>query len=251
MTIAFSLYLFVLGLVCGSFFNVVGLRVPVKKSIVHPPSHCTSCGMRLAKRDLVPVFSYLLAGRKCRQCGAPVSFVYPLGELATGLLFAAVYLRFGISLELIAGLLLVSLAVIVTVSDLSYMLIPNSVLLAFLPLFIFARLVYHEQPLWQYALGAVLGGGALLLVHVASRGGMGFGDIKLFAVCGLVVGPSELAVALLVACLTGTVIGGLLLLLRIVRRKQPIPFGPFLALGTLAAYFFGDAMIRGYLSILS
>lgn len=251
MTITIALYLFVLGLVCGSFFNVVGLRVPVKKSIVHPPSHCTGCGTRLTKRDLMPVISYLLARGRCRHCHASVSVVYPLGELATGLLFVAVYLRFGLSLELLAGLLLVSLAVIVSVSDLAYMLIPNRILLFFLPLLLLARVLHHDLPLWQYALGALAGGGVLLLIHLASRGGMGLGDMKLFAICGLVLGTVQIGTALLLACLAGTLIGGMLLLLGIVKRKQPIPFGPFLAFGTLAAYLFGDALLSEYWSILS
>lgn len=250
MTIAIAIYLFIVGLVCGSFFNVVGLRVPAKQSVIRPPSHCTSCNTRLGSRDLVPVFSWLLAGGRCRHCGAKVSFVYPLGELVTGILFAGMFLRFGLSLELMSALLLVSLAVIISVSDLKYMLIPNKVLLFFLPFLIAARILHHELPLWQYIVGALFGGGILLLVHLFSGGRMGFGDIKLFAVLGFVIGFPNTVVALLLACLLGVMVGGALQLLRLIQRKQPVPFGPFLAVGSLMAYVCGQAIIDGYFSIL-
>ncbi|TYP70111.1 prepilin peptidase [Paenibacillus methanolicus] len=251
MTIGIAIYLFILGLVCGSFYNVVGLRVPAKQSVVRPPSHCTSCSTRLRSRDLIPVASYLLAKGKCRHCGAKVSFVYPLGELLTGLLFVAMFLRFGLTLELVAALLLISLAVIITVSDLKYMLIPNKILLAFLPLLVLARIIHHDMPLWQYALGAIFGGGILLLVNLVSGGKMGLGDVKLFAVFGLILGVPNTIVALLLACLLGTVIGLTLQLLHLIQRKQPVPFGPFLALGTIIAFAYGQTIIDGYFSIIA
>ncbi|REE66672.1 type 4 prepilin peptidase 1 [Paenibacillus taihuensis] len=251
MTTAIAIYLLLIGLICGSFFNVVGLRVPKKQSLLYPPSTCGSCGTRLRKRDLVPVFSYLFARGRCRHCKKQVSLLYPLGESATGLLFMLMYIRIGLSLELVAALLFVSLCIIVTVSDLVYMLIPNNVLLAFLPLVLIVRLFQHGEPLWHYGLGALLGGGILLLVHIVSRGQMGLGDVKLFALFGLIIGFKSIIVALLLACLAGTLIGGLLMLIRRVRRKQAIPFGPFLALGSLIAYCYGDAIIDWYLNVLT
>ncbi|SFT29457.1 A24 family peptidase [Paenibacillus sp. BC26] len=251
MTTALAIYFFILGLVCGSFFNVVGLRVPLRQSLIHPPSHCTSCQTRLRKRDLIPLFSYLFARGRCHHCGITVSPVYPFGEAITGILFMSMFLLLGTSLELLTGLLLVSLSIIITVSDLKYMLIPNKVLIAFLPLLVLARLLHHDQPLWHYAVGAILGGGMLLLINLLSRGQMGLGDAKLFFVCGLAIGLPHILVAMLLACLTGSIVGGTLQLFHLVKRKQPIPFGPFLAIGTLAAYCFGDDLIKGYLAIIT
>ncbi|MBP3966848.1 prepilin peptidase [Paenibacillus lignilyticus] len=251
MTTALAIYLFILGLVCGSFFNVVGLRVPLKQSLIHPSSHCTSCQTKLRKRDLIPLFSYLFARGRCRHCGTSVSPLYPLGEFITGLLFMSMFLYSGLGTELFTGLLLVSLSVIITVSDLKYMLIPNNVLLTFLPMLLLSRLLHHDQPLWHYAVGALLGGGMLLLINLISRGQMGLGDAKLFFVCGLAIGLPHILVAMLLACLTGSIVGGTLQLLHLVKRKQPIPFGPFLAIGTLAAYCFGDDLIKGYLAIIT
>lgn len=248
MTTLIAIYITFIGMVLGSFYNVVGLRVPAGISIVKPPSKCGSCGTRLKSRDLIPVFSYLLTGGRCRTCGTRISVLYPLGEAATGLLFLWVYLRFGLTAEGATGFLLVSMLVMVTVADLKYMLIPNKILLVFLPAFVVLISLSPNGPLWQHALGAVLGGGVVYLL--AWFGGMGMGDVKLFALCGWIVGFPGVILAFLAACFLGTVAGGMLLLLGIVKRKQPIPFGPWLAAGTLITYGYGSQIIGGYLSLI-
>lgn len=248
MTIFISIYITLLGMILGSFYNVVALRVPVGESLLHPPSHCPNCNTRLKARDLLPVISYLLSAGKCRYCGTKVSPLYPLGEAATGLLFLWVYLQFGLTVNGIVGLLLVSLAVIVTVADLKYMLIPNKVLLFFLPLLLILVLFFPEGPLWHHLLGGAIGGAVIL--PFALLGGMGVGDVKLFALLGLVIGFPNVILAFLLACLLGSVVGGILILLGIVQRKQPVPFGPWLALGTLIAYGYGSHLIGLYLSFI-
>lgn len=248
MTIFIASYITLLGLILGSFYNVVALRVPAKESLLHPPSHCPNCNTRLKARDLFPVISYLLSGGKCRYCGTKVSALYPLGEVATGLLFLWVYLQFGLTGRGAIGFILVSLAVIVTVADLKYMLIPNKVLLFFLPLLLILVLFFPEGPLWQHLLGAVLGGGILLLF--ALFGGMGVGDVKLFALLGWVIGFPNVILAFLIACLLGSVAGGMLILVGVVKRKQRIPFGPWLVVGALISYGYGSHIIGAYLSLL-
>lgn len=237
-----------LGLVLGSFFNVVALRVPVGKSIISPPSCCGNCGTRLGSKDLIPVFSYLASRGKCRYCKSSLSLLYPAGELLTGLLYLWVAVHFGITIEGLIGLLLVSMAVIVTLSDLTYMRIPNPILLFFLPLFLLYVVFFSSAPWWDHALGGLLGGGIILLF--ASKGGMGMGDVKLFALCGLVLGFSELILAFLIACLLGTIVGGILMLSGRVSRKQPIPFGPWIMAGTLISFGYGSQIIEGYLSLI-
>src|SRR4051812_34622780 len=115
---------FLYGLVFGSFFNVVGLRIPKGESIVRPPSHCTVCNRNLTFKDLVPVFSYVFLKGRCRGCGTKIHWVYPVMELATGLLFTFAFYQLGFTLELVVALLFISLLVIITVSDIAYMLIP-------------------------------------------------------------------------------------------------------------------------------
>ncbi|GFZ88272.1 type 4 prepilin-like proteins leader peptide-processing enzyme [Paenibacillus marchantiophytorum] len=251
MTILIVIYVFIVGLVLGSFFNVVALRVPAKQSIIRPPSACPKCETQLKSRDLLPVISYLWTRGKCRYCASKVSLLYPLGELVTGLLFVWVYLHVGFHPEAILALLLVSLLIIITVSDLTSMLIPNKILLFFLPFLAGLRFVFPgEQTWWSYALGAVIGCGLIVLISILSRGGMGMGDAKLLLVCGLVLGLAHIVVAFILACLIGTLIGGLLLMLKIIKRKQPIPFGPYLALGILISYGYGSDLIKMYVTLL-
>ncbi|BCG61313.1 prepilin peptidase [Paenibacillus sp. URB8-2] len=248
MTIFIAIYITLLGLILGSFYNVVALRVPAGESLKSPPSHCTSCGTRLKARDLIPVFSWLAAGGKCRYCGTRVSPLYPLGELATGLLFLWSYLQFGLNGSGITAMMLSSLAVIVTVSDLKFMLIPDKALLFFLPILLLLTLLFPGGPLWLHLLGAAIGGGVIL--PFALFGGMGMGDVKLFALLGWVIGFPNVLLAFFTACLLGTLVGGTLQLLGVVGRRQPIPFGPWLAVGGLLAYGYGSQIIGGYLSLI-
>ncbi|MBA9084227.1 leader peptidase (prepilin peptidase)/N-methyltransferase [Fontibacillus solani] len=201
--------------------------------------------------DLIPIFSYLLSRGKCRHCNSRVSLVYPLGELATGLLFVWIYLNFGNSWETLIGLLLVSLSVIITVSDLKYMLIPNRILLAFAPLFLVLRFLYPMESVWLHFWGAIAGGGVLLFIVVITRGGMGLGDVKLFCLLGWVLGLYNIIPAFLIACLIGSVVGGVLLLFKLIKPKQPIPFGPFLLIGSLLSSAYGSTIINFYLSIFN
>lgn len=250
MSIFIAIYVTLLGLILGSFYNVVALRIPVGESIIHPPSRCSSCGTRLRTRDLIPVFSFLFSGGKCRYCSAKLSALYPLGEAATGLLFMWVYLRTGLTGESLVGLTLVSLGVIVTVTDVKYMRIPNKVLLFFTPIFILLRITFPEYSFWSHILGAFAGGGIILLIILISGGGMGMGDAKLLALCGLVIGLPNTLLALFIACVLGTLVGGVLMLAGIIKRKQHIPFGPWLIIGIWIAYGYGSQIISGYLSLI-
>ncbi len=227
---------------------MVALRVPVGKSVINPPSSCGNCGTRLRAMDLIPVASYLVSRGKCRYCGDSLSLLYPAGEAITGFLYLWVVLRFGITPEGGIGLLLVSMTVIVSLSDLKYMRIPNKVLLFFTPLLLLGVGFFPSSPWWHHVLGALLGGGIILIF--ALRGGMGMGDVKLFALCGLVLGVPELILAFLIACLLGTVVGGGMMLVGRVSRKQPIPFGPWLMIATLIAYGYGSQIIKAYLSLI-
>ena len=146
MEIAYTVFAFIFGLVFGSFYNVVGLRVPKKESIVSPPSHCTNCNRQLTALDLIPVFSYVFLGGKCRSCGVKISPIYMVTELVTGLLFAFAYWQIGWQPELAVALFFISLLVIINVSDIAYMLIPDKILLFFGPLLIIARIFSPLEP---------------------------------------------------------------------------------------------------------
>lgn len=243
----FYIIVLLYGLLLGSFYNVVGLRVPLKQSIVKPRSHCPYCQHTLRPYELIPVVSYLLQGGKCRRCKAPVSFLYPAVELATGLLFVLAPLLMGWTLELIIAWTLISLMVIVYVSDIKYMIIPDKVLLVFAVIFLLERIFLPLSPWWDSLLGATAGFFLLLFIAVISKGGMGGGDIKLFAVIGLALGTKLVLLTFFFATIFGAVFGLAGMLIGKVEKGKPIPFGPYIALGSLTAYFFGQRILDWYL----
>ena len=244
-----NLYLFsifITGLILGSFFNVVGLRVPLKQSIVAPRSACPQCGHQLRALELIPVLSFLFQGGKCKRCKKPISPLYPIVELLTAVLFVMAPLILGWNWEVIIAWTLISLFMIIFVSDVTYMLIPNKILLAYSAIFIIERLFFPLMPWWNSLVGAAVGFVLLLSIAVVSNGGMGGGDIKLFAVIGFVVGTKTVLLSFFLATLYGAAFGIAALLLRKVKRGNPIPFGPFIAVGTLTAYYCGDVILQYY-----
>lgn len=249
MTIIYIFLFFIYGLVFGSFFNVVGLRVPKGESIVRPPSHCTVCDRNLTIKDLVPVFSYVFLKGKCRGCGTKIHWMYPVMELASGLLFAFAYYQLGFTLEFVVALLFISLLVIITVSDIAYMLIPDKILLFFLIPLIVLRVFEPLSPWWDSIVGAVVGFGVLFLIAIVSKGGMGGGDIKLFFVIGLVLGWVPTLLTLFLASIIGTVIGVISLRRTKQGRKTPIPFGPSIAIAAIIAYFYGESLVDWYVNL--
>jgi len=251
MDIVYMLLFFMYGLVFGSFFNVVGLRVPKGESIVHPPSHCPTCNRRLTAIDLVPFFSYLLLKGKCRGCGTKISLMYPLMELVTGILFAFAYHQLGFSYELIVAILFISLLVIITVSDLAYMLIPNKILLLFAILLAAARFLSPLDPWWDSITGAVLSFLLLLAVAILSKGGMGGGDIKLFFVIGIVLGFIHSLLTLFIAAVIGAITGTIVLKKTVKGKKTPVPFGPSIAAAAIIVYFYGHDIVGWYAQLLN
>ncbi|MCP2035068.1 leader peptidase (prepilin peptidase)/N-methyltransferase [Planomicrobium sp. HSC-17F08] len=248
MFITYTAFFSIFGLVFGSFYNVVGLRVPKNESIAFPPSHCTKCNRQLTALDLVPVFSYLFLRGRCRSCGEKIHWVYPLMEAITAVLFAISFWQLGFQPELIVALIFVSLLVIITVSDIAYMLIPDKVLLPVGIVLLALRLFIPLDPWWDALLGAAVGFGILLLIAIVSKGGMGGGDIKLFFVIGLVLGTSGTLMTLFFASLIGAIAGIVQLRVRNQDRKTPVPFGPSIALGAVITYFWGDALLNWYMN---
>lgn len=245
------LLLFLYGCTLGSFYNVVGLRIPLKKPIVTSRSACTTCGRQLKPYELIPVISYLFQGGKCRGCQSRISPIYPIFELLTGVLFMTAPLVIGWSGELVVALTLISMFMIIIVSDIHYMLIPDKILIWFAGIFLLERIFWPLTPWWDSILGAVIGFILLLVIALVSKGGMGGGDIKLYALLGLVLGFKLVLLSFFFSTLFGAVIGGLALLFRIVKRRQPIPFGPFIAAGTLTAYYWGTDLINLYIHFLN
>ena len=240
---------FVLGLFVGSFFNVLIHRLPREESIVRPPSHCPRCQHRLGPGELIPLFSYLYLAGKCRYCGEPVSPTYPLVEAATGLIFAGTFLFYGPTSHFVAALVFFSLLFLSARIDIEHKIIPDQLTLPGIIAGLVFALILPGITLGQSLLGLLFLGGLLLAVAMVSRGGMGGGDIKLGAAMGAFLGLPQALLALIMASVLGSLVGGTLILLRFMSRKEAFPFGPFLALGGAISFIWGQQIIAWYLQL--
>ena len=260
--IAFTLA-FTLGACIGSFLNVVVYRIPAGISLIHPPSRCSQCRHSLGATENVPVFGWLWLRGRCRWCKTKISSRYPTVETTTGLIFMLVFWRFGYSLETIGYWAFLSWLLSLSLIDLDTMTLPASLTKSGLVL----GLIF--QGVWGWQLGQGQGianqlmfgtGGALmgiwLLEIIALLGSimlgqqaMGDADGKLMATIGAWIGWKYVLVSSFVACGLGAVVGGGAIALGILGQKQPMPFGPFLALGGAISLFFGDAIVDAYLNI--
>jgi leader peptidase (prepilin peptidase)/N-methyltransferase len=176
--------------------------------------------------------------------------IYPIVEAFTGFLFAFSFMKIGFEVELVTALFFVSMLMIIFVSDITYMLIPNKILLFFLPFFILMRFLSPLTPWYDAIIGAIVGFGLIALIIIVSQGGMGAGDMKLFGVIGIVLGWKNVLLAFFIAAFLGAIIGGILMLVNKVKKKQPIPFGPYIVIGALISYFYGEQILTFYLSLL-
>ena len=266
MLIAPLILFFVVGAVVGSFLNVVADRVPAGQSIISPPSHCPNCQRRIASRDLIPIFSYIWLKGRCRYCRFVIPIRSFLVELLTGILFAFLYWHYGLSWDLAIVIVFCCLFIILIVTDLETGILPNKIVYPGMILaFVFAGLgsIFRFMPsfiadvfplfagLWiaNAAIGGVAGFVILLVIALIFRGGMGWGDVKLAGLIGLSVGFPLILVAIFLAVVTGGLAAIILLLLKIRRRKEAIPFGPFLALAAMLTLFWGSDLLYWYLKV--
>lgn len=242
-------FAFVGGMITGSFVGVVAHRIPRGASIVGPRSVCDSCESQIAAYDNIPVLSWLALRGRCRHCDAGIPLRYPLIELALGIAFAAtaIVLRDDPA-QLVLGLVFVAVLATITLTDLERRVIPNSILLAAAVAGVAIFAATDPVSLPERAVSALAAGGLLLVIGLVYPRGMGMGDVKLVAVMGLYLG-SSVATALLVAVLSGGLVGVAVMLARGSRgRKVAVPFGPFLALGGVVALLAGDQLIDAYLN---
>lgn len=237
------------GLALGSFLNVVAARVPRRTSIVKPASACMECKTPIARRDNVPVLSWLLLRGRCRNCGVRISPLYPAVELATALLVAACVWAFGLSGEMVVAAFFCAVLVAVSAIDLTHRIIPNRIVLPAFVVVLVAQTLLEPSPQW--AIGALAASGFLFLAVLAYPAGMGMGDVKLCLLMGAALGKL-VPVALMVGMLAALVPAVFLLARHGSKaRKMGIPFGPFLALGSIVALFFGDGIMDWYLDFLT
>jgi leader peptidase (prepilin peptidase)/N-methyltransferase len=257
MTALVVAYAAVVGLVVGSFLNVVVWRVPRGESVVRPRSRCPRCATPIAPRDNVPVLSWLLLRGRCRHCGEPISKRYPLVELLTGAVFGGLAARLGASWALPAFLYLGAVCVALALIDLDTKRLPNvltlpSYAVGFVLLAAAALLDGEPGRIVRVLAGMAICYGFYFLLAFAYPAGMGFGDVKLAGVLGLYLGYlgwTEVAAGLFLGFLLGGAFGALALLLRRASRKTQVPYGPFMVLGAFVAIWAGHALGALYLGL--
>ena len=248
MNFALAAVAFAPGLALGSFLNVLAARVPRQRSIVHPGSACMSCAAPIAWYDNLPVVSYVLLRGRCRSCRTPIGLLYPVVELTAALLVAASVLAFGLTFEAVIASFFCCVLVAISAVDLEHRIVPNVIVLPATAIALPAQTLLHLSP--EYALAALGASLFLFLAVLAYPAGMGMGDVKLALFMGAVLGKT-VGVALMIGMLAA-LIPGLYLLARhgSKARKMGIPFAPFLALGSVIALFWGDALLSAYLDVL-
>jgi leader peptidase (prepilin peptidase)/N-methyltransferase len=236
------------GLIVGSFLNVVVHRLPRGESLTHPRSRCPSCATQLRAVDNVPVVSWLALRGRCHHCGAPVSARYPLVELTTGALYAAVVASQDDAVRIVLGLLLVTALVPIALIDLDHRIIPNRITGPAAIAAVIAIAALDADFLPEAAIAAAAGGGFFFIAAVLYPRGMGMGDVKLAGMLGLYLGRA-VAPAILIALVAGVVLGAAIIARKGAKegRKTAVPFGPFLALGGLVAFFVGNELVDAYL----
>ena len=264
-------FVFLFGACIGSFLNVVIYRIPAGLSLVHPPSRCPQCNHRLGKTENVPVLGWLWLKGRCRWCKTPISPRYPIIEAVTGIIFLLVFWQFGYSLETIGYCAFLSWLLSLSMIDFDTMTLPGSLTKSGLVLgLVFQAIIgwqkvgaHRDAPLLSGIAnqlifgigGAVLGIWLLEIIGligtiIIGQQAMGDGDGKLMATIGAWLGWKYILLGGFLACGVGSIIGGGAILLGILNRKQPMPFGPFLALGAALTLFFGDRIINAYVNLL-
>lgn len=249
MAIVFA---FLSGLAIGSFLNVVIDRVPRGEDIVVKPSHCDYCKQRLRWYELIPLLSYLLQGGRCRRCHKRLSWQYPLIEFITGVGFVSVYLLgFTSLLDLVMKCAIFAAGLVIFMIDRKHQIIPDSMLIGILLATVVLALPLSGADRLTHVITAVSCGGFFLALWLGTKGrGIGFGDVKLAFVLGLLLGFPGALIACYVAFLTGAIWGVILMITHKARMKSRIAFGPFLLLGIVVSHVFGAAIWAWWLGII-
>lgn len=246
-TIFFSIIIFLYGIIIGSFLNVCIYRIPKKENIVTTRSHCMSCGYQLRWYDLIPLFSWLALGGRCRKCKAKISVQYPAIEALNGVLYLIVFLCYGVSIETLLYCLMASALLALSVIDFRTFEIPLgfNVFIAVLGL---VRVLTDLTNWREYAVGFFAVSVVLYIIYVLTKGrGIGGGDIKLMAASGLLLGWKCNILAFLLGCIIGSVIH--LLRMRFTKAERVLALGPYLSIGIYISALWGTRLIDWYLSL--
>lgn len=243
-----SISFFILGTIIGSFLSVCICRIPAGESIVYPPSHCSNCKSNIKPYDLIPIVSYVILRGKCRYCKEKISIKSPLMELFTGIMFLSLYLKYGLTLELIKYLILFSFLIVIGCIDYNTTDVYFSTTSTGIGIGILFLVInwYFKLPIKTYFLGAIIGGIFILLIAVLT-GGMGFGDVEICILSGIYIGTKLTVLMLFLSFILGGAVGAILIISKKKSRKDYIAFGPYISIATMIAVLFGEKIINWYL----
>jgi leader peptidase (prepilin peptidase)/N-methyltransferase len=247
MDVALGALVFAPALALGSFLNVVAARLPERRSIVHPRSACTSCGTAIAWYDNIPLVSYLVLRGRCRACRAPISLRYPAVELATALLVAASFARFGLTREGVVGAIFCAALFVLSAIDAERRILPDLIVLPAFAIVLALQCALAPERAVEWIVAALGASLFLFVALLAYPKGMGMGDVLLALLLGAALGQA-VAVGMFIG-MVAALLPAVVLLARhgLAARKAAIPFGPFLALGSIVALFFGEQILDAYL----
>ena len=253
----YCIIFFIFGVATGSFLGVVVYRFPRKLSIIKPASFCPGCNKKIPFYDNIPLLSFVILKGKCRYCRSKIPLSVLLIEILTGILFTANYLFFSltlpttaeIALSTAAGIVFCSVLIVISFIDIEFRIIPNAIVLPF-TLVGLAFSIFKDLPKWwmpfAFSLGAFL---FMLIIHLIYPRGMGMGDVKLSLMIGAFL-VSSVVPALFLGFLAGSIYGLLLIAIRKGKLKQAVPFGPFISLGSIISLFWGNYILKWYLSLI-
>ncbi|QAT41174.1 A24 family peptidase [Clostridium sp. JN-9] len=247
-----KIYIFIIGLIIGSFLNVCIYRIPREESISFPPSHCTNCGNRIKWYDLIPVFSYLILRGKCRYCKERISFRYPLIELTTGIMFLALYMKFGLSIDFVKSAILICFLLVIGIIDFDTTDVYSKTTysgIVFGIILLIINFIYFSGGVLDFLIGGAIGFSVIALIILLTHG-MGWGDAEICGMCGLFLGWKLTIFMLFISFTLGGLIGIILLITKKKSRKDYIPFGPYISIAAAISIFIGNSAIAWYLGIL-
>ena len=231
------LFIFIIGLIFGSFFNVCIYRIPRGENIAFPPSHCTNCNNKLKPLELIPVISYIILGGKCKNCSSKISIMYPLIEVLNGIIYVLIYMKFGLTLNFVKYIILFSILLIASIIDIK------------------TQEVYFSISLTGFIVGVIFLISILIpliiigLIYLIAKkfDGFGSGDLEVYLMISLYINPMLIGLSIFFSIILGGIVAIILLILG--KRKAYIPFVPFISLGTLVSVFFGCQALNWYIGL--
>lgn len=245
------IFVLLFGFCIGSFLNVCIYRIPREESISFPTSHCTRCRYELKAKDLVPILSYVFLRGKCRSCKEKISIKYPLVEIVNALLYVVIYLNYGLGIEFFKFSLFASLMIVIGFIDFETKYVFNSTVIfgiaSGIIFLIFEWIITKNFPLTNIVGTAI--GVSVMWAIVVLTGEMGEGDIDIALICGLFLGIKGIIVTIFLATISGGLVGGIILLLKLKGRKDEIAFGPYLSIGGIIASIYASELISYYFGL--